>query len=410
MSEKGNKILYIILSLLLAIVFWLYVDDAQGNTMTQDFTNVPVDFIGAEDALPSRGLMLSEGGDATLDLRLSGPRSVISNLRPGDVRVQVSLTSINAVGTYPMSYTPVYPDNVNASDITIERRSRSAITVQVTRLYTQEVPVSISVVGEVPEGYLFMKDRLYSEPSVITLSGLQDKVDPVASARVVVDISDATASIQQRYSYELLDEQGNVIEDDEIRVSDQQVEVTAPVYMMKEVPLTVKYKEAAGSWKKNTRRRLEPDAITIAGEAVNLETITEISLGEVDLSAYFEFDDDVDIKLPAGCVNISGYTAAHLSVKYIGLDTKNITVTNIQAIGLSERQYFDRITTAVDVVLRGPAEDLELVTEDDIRIVVDLTEYSSDATVRVAATVLVDGYSEVGAVGSYIVTGKVSSR
>ena len=74
MSEKANKILYIILSLLLAVVFWLFVDASQGNQITQDFANVAVEFIGEEDTLPSRGLMLAEGGDATVTVKLRGPR------------------------------------------------------------------------------------------------------------------------------------------------------------------------------------------------------------------------------------------------------------------------------------------------------------------------------------------------
>ena len=42
MSEKGNKILYVVLSLLLAIVFWLYVDNELGNEMQMEITGVPI--------------------------------------------------------------------------------------------------------------------------------------------------------------------------------------------------------------------------------------------------------------------------------------------------------------------------------------------------------------------------------
>ena len=42
MSEKVNKVLYLILSLLLAIVFWLFVDVALGNPITRELLDVPI--------------------------------------------------------------------------------------------------------------------------------------------------------------------------------------------------------------------------------------------------------------------------------------------------------------------------------------------------------------------------------
>ena len=411
MSEKANKILYIVLSLMLAVVFWLFVDNALGNTTIENFANVPVVFIGAEDTLPSRGLMLAEGGDATVDLRLSGPRSVMAELRRGGVRVQASLTGINAVGPYSVTYELLTPDNVNKSDITIERRSRSSITVQITNLYSREIPVRMDVVGSVDDPYVHVAERQTYEPAAITLSGLQSEVDKVASARVEVDITGATSTIEQEYSYKLLDEDGNEIEIDNIRVSDQRVSVTVPIHMMKTLDLIMKIKEAPGSREANADWKLEPSSITVAGDPLSLETIDEIPMGELDLSAYMtDHEDDLDIKLPAECENISGNKTTHLSIHYHGLDTKVVKVTNIKAIGLSERQTFDLITTSVDVMLRGPAGDLEQVTEEDVRIVVDLSEFTSDNTVTVPATVFVDGYSEVGAAGGCSITGKLMSQ
>ena len=407
MSEKANRILYMVLSLLLAIVCWFYVDD---NTMEREFTNVPIDFIGAEDTLPSRGLMLADGEDATLDLKISGSRTVISSLRPGDIRGRVSLTSINAAGPYSLICDIVTPDWINTSDITIESRSRSSVSVQVTSLYSKEVPITVNVLGEAAESYMYTSVGVVKEPSALTISGLRENVDTIASARVLVDITGATGTTQQEYNYELLDSDGNVIEDPDVRVSDPQVSVTVPVYLVKELPLTVKIKESAGSRLTNATCELDMDTITVAGEPLSLETIDEIVLAEVDLSASKDdWGDDLEIKIPAGCENISGQKYVHLSVRYHGLETKNFTVTNIRPTGLSESQRFDPITTSVDVTLRGPAADLELVTEDDIRIVVDVTEIVSDGLVSPPATVYVDGYSEVGAVGTYTVTGKIIS-
>ena len=73
MSDKTNKLLYIGLSLLIAVIFWFFVDSEQGHNTTQTYYNIPVEFIGETDTLPSRGLMLTTGADATVDLELRGP-------------------------------------------------------------------------------------------------------------------------------------------------------------------------------------------------------------------------------------------------------------------------------------------------------------------------------------------------
>lgn len=408
MSEKGNKILYLVLSLLLAIVFWLYVDDTLGNQASKSFSGVPIEFIGAEDTLPNRGLMLTEGADTTLDLTISGQRTVVSGLDKSDIRIQVDLTGISAVGTYTRPWTPFMPDNV--SNISIEKSSRSNVTVQVSTLYSKPVPVSVNVTGKVAEGHVYMAERLIAEPSTLTLSGKEEDVDPVESARITVDLTDANATLQREFDYELLDGDGNVVENNRIRVSDRRVLVTAPVYITKDLALTVKFKESPGSMGANTRTKLEYDTISVAGEAANLENVNEIVLGEIDLSTILsDTEIPLEIGIPAGCVNLSGFTTTKLSIRFRNVETRTFTATNISAIGRSEGQVFDKMTNSVDVMLRGPAAELEEVTAEDIRVVVDLTEYVSNGTYSAPAIVLVDGHDQVGAVGTCTVAFKITS-
>lgn len=412
MSEKVNKILYLVLSLLLAIVFWLYVDEIQGHTISKEFKAMPIEFIGAEDTLPSRGLMLVDGENATLDLTVTGPRTIVSGMRRGDIRVQVNLTSITAVGTHPMSYTYATSDNININDISIQG-SRSTVTVQVAPLYSKSVPVQVSVEGEVADGYIYMTERLLTDPAAITLSGREENVDQVESVRVKLDLTDVSGTIQQEYGYELLDAQGNVVEPDGIRVSNKRVEVTAPVYVIKELPLLVTFQQAAGSMESNIRWDLEHDSIQVAGESASLEGIENINLGEVDLSAILSDRDDIplEISIPSGCVNLSGFNSTNLTVRFRGLETRAFSVSNISPIGLSDNQRFSLITNSVDVLLRGPASQLEEVTEEDIRVVVDMTEFVSNGTYTVDAIILVDGHDQVGAVGSPpSVACKITSR
>ena len=376
MSDKTNKLLYIGLSLLIAVIFWFFVDSEQGHNTTQTYYNIPVEFIGETDTLPSRGLMLTTGADATVDLELRGPRTVISDLSREDITLQVDLTSITATGTFSMTYDLLLPDEIPRSSVTTERASRSTITVTIEELFEKTVPVKVSVAGEVADGYIYMAERMIAEPSELTLSGREEDVDQVVSAQVMLDLSGATSSVNQEFDYILLDGQGNEVSGENITVSSRRIEISAPVYLVKTLELTVDFTESPGSALEDLQDwYLGVTSIEVAGEAANLEGVDDILLATVDLSTLLsDTEMPLEITIPAGCVNISGITSTTLTILFKDtLETRAFTVSNISAIGLSQTQNFSRMTNSVEVLLRGDAQELEQVTADDIRIVVDLT-------------------------------------
>ena len=412
MSDKTNKLLYIGLSLLIAVIFWFFVDSEQGHNTTQTYYNIPVEFIGETDTLPSRGLMLTTGADATVDLELRGPRTVISDLSREDITLQVDLTSITATGTFSMTYDLLLPDEIPRSSVTTERASRSTITVTIEELFEKTVPVKVSVAGEVADGYIYMAERMIAEPSELTLSGREEDVDQVVSAQVMLDLSGATSSVNQEFDYILLDGQGNEVSGENITVSRRRIEISAPVYLVKTLELTVDFTESPGSALEDLQDwYLGVTSIEVAGEAANLEGVDDILLATVDLSTLLsDTEMPLEITIPAGCVNISGITSTTLTILFKDtLETRAFTVSNISAIGLSQTQNFSRMTNSVEVLLRGDAQELEQVTADDIRIVVDLTPYEDNGTYSVPAVVLVDGHSNVGAVGTYSVACRITS-
>ena len=412
MSDKTNKLLYIGLSLLIAVIFWFFVDSEQGHNTTQTYYNIPVEFIGETDTLPSRGLMLTTGADATVDLELRGPRTVISDLSREDITLQVDLTSITATGTFSMTYDLLLPDEIPRSSVTTERASRSTITVTIEELFEKTVPVKVSVAGEVADGYIYMAERMIAEPSELTLSGREEDVDQVVSAQVMLDLSGATSSVNQEFDYILLDGQGNEVSGENITISSRRIEISAPVYLVKTLELTVDFTESPGSALEDLQDwYLGVTSIEVAGEAANLEGVDDILLATVDLSTLLsDTEMPLEITIPAGCVNISGITSTTLTILFKDtLETRAFTVSNISAIGLSQTQNFSRMTNSVEVLLRGDAQELEQVTTDDIRIVVDLTPYEDNGTYSVPAVVLVDGHSNVGAVGTYSVACRITS-
>ena len=311
-----------------------------------------------------------------------------------------------------MTYDLLLPDEIPRSSVTTERASRSTITVTIEELFEKTVPVKVSVAGEVADGYIYMAERMIAEPSELTLSGREEDVDQVVSAQVMLDLSGATSSVNQEFDYILLDGQGNEVSGENITVSSRRIEISAPVYLVKTLELTVDFTESPGSALEDLQDwYLGVTSIEVAGEAANLEGVDDILLATVDLSTLLsDTEMPLEITIPAGCVNISGITSTTLTILFKDtLETRAFTVSNISAIGLSQTQNFSRMTNSVEVLLRGDAQELEQVTADDIRIVVDLTPYEDNGTYSVPAVVLVDGHSNVGAVGTYSVACRITS-
>ena len=76
-SNGGQKALYIGLCMLAAVVVWIFADNygTDGSPITYEkwFRDIPITYT-SETVLTGRGLMLlEEGTDATVDLKMQGP-------------------------------------------------------------------------------------------------------------------------------------------------------------------------------------------------------------------------------------------------------------------------------------------------------------------------------------------------
>ena len=118
----------------------------------------------------------------------------------------------------------------------------------------------------------------------------------------------------------------------------------------------------------------------------------------------------VSIPIPSGATNLSGQTSAQVTISFVGVETRTYTTTAISYIHAPEGREVSIVTQEVDVTLRGPAEELDALSEVNIRVVGDLTDVSSaNGNYAVPATVYVDGAENTGAVGTYQITIQISS-
>ena len=145
------------------------------------------------------------------------------------------------------------------------------------------------------------------------------------------------------------------------------------------------------------------------GEAAREEAIDEIKLDTLslaDLKAAETFT--YDIPLPDGVDNLSGVTSVTLTILFDDIDSLTVDATQFGYENLTTERDVTVVTSTLSVTLRGTSTALARVNEENLRVVADLTNVSdADGVYTVPATVYVDGL-DVGAVGSYQVTVRLS--
>ena len=99
-----------------------------------------------------------------------------------------------------------------------------------------------------------------------------------------------------------------------------------------------------------------------------------------------------------------------LTIEIQGVSTKQVTATNFSYTGLPDRYSVEEIITqSLEVKVRGTQEVLDQIQSSNIRVVADLSEISQTGIMYVPVRVIVDGFTDAGAVGDYMIAIKIRS-
>lgn len=401
MSKR--KSLYMALSLLVAVVIWIYVDVSNDRVVTKEFRDIPIEFTYEDTVLADRGLMrLEEGTDTSLSVTLEGTRWNISKLDPSDLKIRVDLSTITTTGIQNLTnYKLVYPRGVSTSDYKQVDASAYMVRVNIGELNSKEVEIRAEYAGNVAEGYT--AGELVLSPSSVEIRGQAEAIEPVSYAKVTLNLDNAESTVSQTLSYQFYDKNGRVVESSGIHVSVEQVQVTLPVNMTKELPLTINFIESPGASVENVTWEIQPKSIRVYGDADRLRSIDSISLGDFDLANLRGSSEyNYSIPIPEGCENLSGVTWANLKASFVDMTAAVLPVSQFVCENVPEGKNAEVLTEELEVTIFGTTEDVAAVTSEDILVVADLTDYSAAAGgYTVPARVVVETNGDIGVTGTY---------
>lgn len=407
---RESKWLNILMSVLLAVLFWLYVRAELDPSQTSWFYHVPVEITGST-VLTRQGLTVANLSQSTVDLRIEGPASVLDSLSRSRKDLSVTLdVSKCTEGENKLVYTPNWPVNINTDSIVTIDRDPETITVTVEKLYTSSFNVEFQLKGTVADGYQAGTPAI--NPETVVVSGPAEQVSRVKKVVAVLETED----LDQRFAGDLplilLDENGEQITDAEVALDSPTAYVVLPVVVVKDVPLTVNFQPGGGATIDDITYEINPKSLMVSGAESDMESLSEISLGSVDLSKVvgtntFTFPIDLDASLE----NVTGSTSATVTVTVNGLDTRSFDVDNIQMVNIPDGYQVTLATQVRTVKVRGKQEDLDNIDASQLSIVADLSDVDFTGLYSVPASkvkVYLNADSSVGVIGDYTVVVNVS--
>lgn len=173
-----------VLAILISVLLWAGLI-SQDKTLTREkvFTNVNVTISGLETLKRSGYIVVSDLGEALSGVSMTAavPQQQYENAEASTYNLRVDLSRINSTG---MQELKLLSTN-SATYGKIVDTSPASVFVEVEEyVVRQRIPVSVSIVGDVPDGWYVSTPTV--DPALITVSGPKSVVQNISRARVFV--------------------------------------------------------------------------------------------------------------------------------------------------------------------------------------------------------------------------------
>ena len=399
---KSRKVVTMLISLLAAVLLWLYVVTAIAPEVTTNVSNIPINIDGTV-ILDNRNLMIVDQDVTSVALDISTSRANVSKLNANSIRVNANAGSLDHPGQFPLSCTVIYPDTVRDSEVSTVRISPAVVNVTVAEKKEISLPVKLNWTGSMKEGFLFDTENVEIEPRSVTVSGPAEEIAKIAECEVDYDVTSLEDSVVETVPLSFRDAEGEILELSElITVSDTQASVTLPVLRTKTLSLKLELREGGGVTAENAEITLTPETITVKGAAEVINALPdELVVGELDLATVEERETrSYSLTLPSNVTNSSGETSVSADIRIKGVRTDAISVSNIQLVNVAAGYQVEASTRTARVTVRGSIEEIRKLkqkTDSGVYIVVDFSNYDYEriGAFTVAGRVVNESYPSV---------------
>lgn len=367
-----NNWLLKLASLLFAFIVWLIVINIGDPVDDKTFTNVRVNLLNT-NVITDKNMVYEvlDGTDVVRTVRVSAVKSVIDKLTEGDIVAEADCANLTLNKTIEIKFYS-NRDNSSIQDIS---GSIEMVKLNIEEKMTKGLTLLAETVGETADGYIV--NTLQTDQNRIEVSGPKSVISRISTAKVTVDISEASSDIFTNADVILYDSEGNEVTSSLLTMNTESVKVTVRILATKEVPLIFDVMGTpAPGYMYTGEIESNPQTVMIAGSSTVLAGINSIAIPEEALNITGQDTNMmtiVNVKeyLPDYVIltgSFNGKAKVTVYIEQVATRELKIAADHIRILGLKEGfiAELDNTVTEYTVTVKGLAADLTALNAETV--------------------------------------------
>lgn len=387
-QNTGKKML----SVVLALLFWLFVMDQEDPEINRVFENVPVQLINLQE-LDQNNLKIMNQYDYFVNVEVTGRRNTVLNMNENSISLWADMRTVRAGSNN------VYINrSINTEAVSIKSVLPNEVSINVERIVSIPKPVKITITDRFSESYF--QEKLSVSPSEIKVSGPESQVAAVSYLGASLAVGTLESDLSREVTILPYDENGEVVSGVVTELS--YADIYLSLGRLKNVGINVDVQGNPMEGYEIVSIRTIPESIAVSGQVDAVAGVETLVAEAVTLSG----DEDSTVIVEKDLIMPDGVTAqSHLGPIQVEIiieqiQSKEFTfdIIDLPIVNLDDAFTYEilDLETPITVKVSDIESLIEPLVKDDLRLDLNLSNVDRPGIYRLKINVTSDEtYKEV---------------
>lgn len=393
----------LLVSFIFAVGIWSVVVTFFSTDIKIVVKDVPIN-IEYNASYMNLGIEVIEQDIQTVDVTVSGPRTVVGALKKDDIIVYPQFTNVRDAGTYSLALNAVKASSV--MEFQIESMSNYQMSAKFDRVIEKTFDIGVDVSNiTVSNGY--MMDKTYVTPGTIVVKGPEILMNELNKITAVVETQEIVQSAQLPAKLIFTDINGAEMDSTYFSLGQTEFTVTIPVLKQVELPVKVKFTNVPSGFDTSKLDvEYSQNTIELGVPTKNADNLTEYVIGYVDVKK-LEMDSPYmfQLILPKGYKNIKNVKEVYATISSENMTSKKVDVKEINILnkGQQDVEIITEVIKSVEIV--GEKSVIDTISDSNVIAQLDMSQVSlAQGQQTVEVDIIIPSTNAAYAKGTYTVT------